>query len=191
MAIIFAVTGVSPGQRLVSDISDGYFDRLLLTPISRLALLLGLMVADFVLIIALSIPVIIMGWITGVSLRDRDRRDAGLHPDGGAVGPRVQRVPVRDRAQDRATRPPSNASFILFFPFAFLTTAFVPRGGPAGWLATVARYNPVTYLLAGLRSLITGAGTRRRSGARCWRPGSWPVSLTLALTALRGRVANG
>src|SRR3712207_3370901 len=48
-----------------------------------------------------------------------------------------------------------NSSFILFFPFAFLTTTFLPQEALTGWLATVADYNPVTYLLAGLRALIS------------------------------------
>ena len=32
VAIIFAVTGISQANALVTDIQDGYFDRLLLTP---------------------------------------------------------------------------------------------------------------------------------------------------------------
>src|SRR3712207_9323338 len=48
-----------------------------------------------------------------------------------------------------------NSSFILFFPFAFLTTTFLPQEALTGWLAAVADYNPVTYLLAGLRALIS------------------------------------
>ena len=48
MAIIFAVTGVSRASALVTDIQGGYFDRLLLTPIRRPSLLLGLMAADVV-----------------------------------------------------------------------------------------------------------------------------------------------
>ena len=37
VAIIFAVTGVSRASTLVTDIQDGYFDRLLITPVHRLA----------------------------------------------------------------------------------------------------------------------------------------------------------
>src|SRR5205085_12243193 len=66
VAIIFAVTGISRASALVTDIQDGYFDRLLMTPIRRLSLLLGLMVADFALVIALSIPVIVLGFAVGV-----------------------------------------------------------------------------------------------------------------------------
>src|SRR5688572_27745087 len=37
--IIFGVTGISRASVVVTDVQEGYFDRLLLTPISRLALL--------------------------------------------------------------------------------------------------------------------------------------------------------
>ena len=59
-AIIFSITGVSRASTLVQDIDGGYFDRLLATPVNRVALLLGLMVADFTLAICLCIPVMIL-----------------------------------------------------------------------------------------------------------------------------------
>ena len=40
-AILIGVTGVSRAGSLVLDIQDGYFDRLLLTPVRRLAILTG------------------------------------------------------------------------------------------------------------------------------------------------------
>jgi len=81
-----------------------------------------------------------------------------------------------------------NSSFLLFMPFVFLTTVYLPQDQMTGWFATIVAYNPVTYLLAALRSLITDG----------W---DWPVlakglgaivgvavvSMTMALTALRGR----
>ena len=66
VAIIFAVTGISRAGTLVMDIQDGYFDRLLLTPVRRLALLLGLMIADFALVCALCVPVMGLGFALGV-----------------------------------------------------------------------------------------------------------------------------
>src|SRR4029077_5532806 len=47
-----------------------------------------------------------------------------------------------------------NSAFLLFFPFLFLTTSYVPRSQLSGWLAVVAGWNPVTYLLEGMRSLV-------------------------------------
>ena len=102
VAIIFGVTGVSRAGALVTDIQDGYFDRLLLTPIRRLALLLGLMVADVVLVIALTIPVLVLGFVARRALRDRARSACSCSSlIAGAVGPGVHRLPVRDRVEDR------------------------------------------------------------------------------------------
>ena len=191
VAIIFAVTGVSRANALVLDISGGYFERLLLTPVNRLALLLGLMAADFVRIVALSIPVIVMGWITGVSFVTGPAGILAFVLLAAVWGIAFNGFPY---AIALKTGNPSavGASFILFFPFAFLTTAYVPAEGLSGWLATVAQFNPVTYLLGGLRSLITVGWDAGALGGALLATGLvGVVSISLALTALRGRVANG
>ena len=85
-----------------------------------------------------------------------------------------------------------NSSFILFFPFAFLTTAFQPKQALSGWLATVATYNPVTYLLSGLRSLVSeGWDGMELLKAAAAIAAVGAVSISLALAALRGRVRRG
>lgn len=85
-----------------------------------------------------------------------------------------------------------NSSFILFFPFAFLTTTFLPQEALTGWLSTIADYNPVTYLLEALRSLISegwSAGPLLRGLGAIGIVAA--VSFTLAMAALRGRVSRG
>jgi ABC-2 type transport system permease protein len=81
-----------------------------------------------------------------------------------------------------------NASFVLFFPFAFMTTAFLPREALTGWMSTIAEYNPVTYLLAGMRSLFTGWDGGALVEAFAAIVGVGLVSMTLSMLALRGRV---
>jgi ABC-2 type transport system permease protein len=190
-AIVFAVTGISRAPALVTDIQSGYFDRMLMTPMRRLALLLGLMVADLVLVVALTLPVLALGFAVGV------RFDTGILGMllfialAGLWGLVFTGFPY---AIALKTGSPGavGASFILFFPFAFLTTATLPQEALTGWLDTVATFNPMTYLLAALRSLLYGG----------WQPrvllegilataAVGVVSLTLALTALRGRIARG
>lgn len=191
VAIIFAVTGISRASTLVIDIQDGYFDRLLMTPLSRRALLLGLMVSDFVLVVALSIPVVIMGFAVGV------RFETGLAGIvlfllmAAAWGLAFTGFPY---AIALKTGSPAavNSSFLLFFPFAFLTTAFVPEQAMTGWLATIATYNPVTYLLEALRSLIMeGWEVSSLLKGTAAVVGVGLVSQALAFAALRGRVKRG
>ena len=83
-----------------------------------------------------------------------------------------------------------NTSFLLFFPFAFLTTSFLPQEALTGWLSTVATYNPVTYVLAALRSRLTGGwqATPRLQGLLAILAVA-AVSHTLAFLALRAGLA--
>jgi len=191
VAITFAVTGLSRASALVTDIQNGYFDRLLMTPIRRLSLLLGLMMADLFLIITLSLPVVAMGYIVGV------RFDTGVPGIvlfilmAGLWGLAFTGFPY---AIALKTGNPAavNTSFILFFPFMFLTTSFLPLAVLSGWLQTIARWNPVTYLLAGMRSLLYGGWDWYDLALGFLSIGIvGAVSMTLAFAALRGRLKRG
>ena len=188
VAIIFAVTGVSRANALVEDIASGYFERLLLTPVNRLALLLGLMVADLALVIALCLPVLALGVLTGVSFASGLPGIVLFVLLAGAWGVAFTGFPYAIALRTGSPGAVA-ASFILFFPFAFLTTAYVPKALLGGWLATAADLNPVTYVLAGLRSLVIDGWD---AGAIVGAIGATVIvatlSIGLALAALRRRV---
>ena len=188
VAIVFAVTGISRASALVTDIQSGYFDRLLVSPVSRYSLLLGLMVADLALVIALSVPVLVLGFILGVGFATGPLGVLAFLLLSGFWGLAFTGFPYTIAL--RTGNPAAvNSSFILFFPFAFLTTTFLPQEALTGWLATVADYNPVTYLLAGLRALLSSgwvlADLLPALGAV---GGVGVVSFALAFSALRARV---
>ena len=191
VAILFAVTGLSRANVLVLDIQGGYFDRLALTPVNRLAMLLGFMVADMVLVIAMSIPVLIMGFLVGV------RFETGILGVGVFLAiTSVWAVVYNGFPYAIALKTGSpaavNTSFLIFLPFMFLTTLFMPQEALTGWMATVVQYNPVTYLLQAMRSIasegwvlgdiMAGLGATAALGA---------ISIPLALLALLGRVRRG
>jgi ABC-2 type transport system permease protein len=191
MAIAFAVTGMTRAPALVTDIQGGYFDRLCLTPIRRSALLMGLMVADVVVLVTLCFPVLIIGFAAGV------RFETGI---GGVVlfvvicglwGLVFTGFPY---AVALKTGSPAavNACFVVFFPLFFLTDAIVPKGALTGWFSTVATYNPVTYLLGALRSLIsTGWNSAALLEGLAALVGIGCLSMSLAFLALRSRVRKG
>jgi ABC-2 type transport system permease protein len=188
VAIIFAVTGISQANALVTDIQDGYFDRLLMTPIRRVALLFGLMVADLVLVMALTLPVLALGFAYGVRFETGVPGVLAFIVLSGAWGVVFTGFPYAIAL--KTGNPGAVASsFILFFPFAFLTTSFLPKDALSGWLAAIATVNPVTYLLQGLRSLITDGWVWSDIAIAFLAViGVGVVSIGLALAALRGRV---
>ena len=188
VAIIFAVTGISRAITLVFDIQGGYFDRLSLTPVNRLALLLGLMVADFTLVIALSIPVVIMGFVVGVRFESGVLGILAFILIAGAWSLAFAGF-LYAIALKTGSPTAVNTSWLVFFPFLFLTTTFLPRESLTGWMSTIATYNPVTYLLEALRSLVSeGWDIDALFFGFLSIAAVTAVSLTLALLALRGRV---
>ncbi len=190
-AIVFAVTGVSRAQALVTDIQSGYFDRLLMTPMRRLALLLGLMVADLALVVALSVPVLVLGFLVGVRFETGILGILVFLLMTGFWGLAFTGFPY-SIALKTGSPGAVGASFILFVPFAFLTTSTLPKEALTGWLAAIATWNPMTYLLAALRSLLYGGWQPRpllEGAAAILLVGS--ISIGLALATLRGRVARG
>jgi ABC-2 type transport system permease protein len=190
-AIIFAVTGVSRAHALVTDIQSGYFDRLLMAPMNRLALLLGLMIADLALMIGLTIPVLLLGFAVGVGFETGFLGVLLFMGLAGLWGLAYTGFPYAIALKTGSPGAVAS-SFLLFLPFAFLTTVTLPQEALTGWLGTVADFNPMTYLLAAQRSLLYGG----------WQPeallkglaaivGVGVVSMSLALATLRGRVARG
>ena len=190
VAVLFAVTGISRATTVVADIQSGYFDRLVMTPVNRLALLLGLMVADFVLVVALTVPVIIMGFIAGVGFETGVGGILLFMLLGGVWGLIFAGFPYAI-AFKTGNAAAVNISFLLFFPFLFMTTLFVPQEAMTPWLSTAADFNPVTYVLAALRSLIYGGWD-----AQAIRDGIIAiaavgvVSIGMSLAALRGRATR-
>jgi ABC-2 type transport system permease protein len=187
-AILLGVTGVSRAQALVLDIQNGYLDRLLLTPVRRLSILLGHLVADVAVATALVVPILVLGFVLGVRF------------EAGPIGVVVFVVTAAlwslafagfGYAIALKTGNPAavNSSFLLFFPFLFLTSSYVPRSQLTGWLDTVAGLNPVTYLLEGLRSLtLQGWEWAALGQALLAIAAVAALSMTLCFAALRGRV---
>jgi len=190
-AVLLGVTGVSRAGAIVLDVQNKYFDRLLLTPVRRTAILLGHMAADVAVSAALTVPIIGLGLILGVRFQ------------GGPIGVLMFVALAAlwslafagfGYAIALKTGNPAavNSSFLLFFPFLFLTSSYVPRSQLSGWLHTVSAFNPVTYILDGLRSLVL---------ADSWKWGDLAQALisigvvgaiimAMCFAALRGRVRH-
>jgi ABC-2 type transport system permease protein len=191
-AILLGVTGVSRAPALVLDVQNGYFDRLLLTPVRRTAILVGHMAADVAVAAALIVPILGLGFILGVRF------------ENGVLGVVLFMLLAAcwslafagfGYAIALKTGNPAavNSSFLLFFPFLFLTTSYVPLAQLSGWLGAVARVNPATYLLGGLRSLVLDHGLQwdQLGQALVAIALVGAISMTMCFAALRGRIKRG
>jgi ABC-2 type transport system permease protein len=149
-----ALSGASiAGQAIVRDIDTGYFDKLLLTPISRSALLLGPMLAGALVLVLQTVLVLIVGLLLG--LEPETGLPGMLFVLGYAllIGVGFAGFVVGIALRTGSPAATGGASF-LFFPLSFLTATFTPVELLSGWIRTTAEFNPITYLLEAMRTLF-------------------------------------
>ena len=154
VSLMFAVATATTGLALVTEIDSGYFDKLLVAPIRRTSLILGRLTADLVRGIAGSAIVLLVGIVI-----------FGAHVESGPAGAVLVVLLAALFGVAYAgfgilvaltTRnvQATNTSFLLFFPLLFLTPNFVPFDRLSPLMETLARINPVSYVIVGIRSLI-------------------------------------
>jgi len=174
-------------QNLVRDIETGYFDKLLLTPISRAALLMGPILAGALILGLQAHIVILVALLLGLKSATGI---AGIYAAIGLavlLGTGFAGFTVSAALGSGSAAATQGASFI-FFPLTFLAPTFVPLDLLSGWLKTAATVNPITYVLEAMRSIInTGwdGGVIARALLACLILAA--VMYALAVFALRVR----
>jgi ABC-2 type transport system permease protein len=188
MALVFAVQGGSAGLNMVADIESGYFDKLLLTPASRLALLVGAMLADFFRIMAQAVVVLLVAVATGLSFETGVMGAIVMVVIASFFGLAYSGIGFAI-ALKTGNAQATQSMWFLFMPLLFLTTLFAPKEALSGWLKTAATFNPMTYVLEGLRSLSMEGWILEDLGVALLTISVWAtISISLAFLALKGRL---
>ena len=138
---------------LVEEIESGYFDKLRATPIARSAIVFGRLFAEGVKCVFITIVIVLLALPFGIEIAS------------GVVGfvllvlltalwgvvyaGFMQLIALKSRSAAA-----TNSGGLVFFPLLFLTPNFVPRDLLTRPMEIAATFNPVTYLMEALRSLI-------------------------------------
>jgi ABC-2 type transport system permease protein len=145
---------ISAGVDLAKDIESGFLNRLALTPLRGEALLIGQLGGALVMGVIQAIVYLLVGLATGVTLA------SGV---GGALVLLLLSILIAFAfaslggllALRFGTGEAVQGIFPLLFVTIFLSSSSLPRNLiKAHWFRDVATYNPVSYLLEGLRSLV-------------------------------------
>jgi ABC-2 type transport system permease protein len=166
-------------QNLVRDIESGYFNKLLLTPVNRAALLLGPILAGAVILGLQASIVVGVGMLMG--LQPATGFPGLLAVIGLAIllGTGFAGFTVSAALGSGNAAATQSAGFI-FFPLTFLAPTFVPLNLLDGWLKTAARVNPITYVLEAMRDLMISGW----NGAALWQGVLACLLLAVAMYAL-------
>ena len=189
VAIMQAAAGAAgaSGLGMVTDIERGYFDKLLLSPTPRLALVVGRMASDGVRIMVLATIIIVVGVIFGAHMKAGPLGALVVIGIAGLFGIAYAGFGMSVALKTGSTQA-AQAGFLVFFPLLFLSPAFAPKEVFSGWLKFLATINPVTYVIEGMRGLVlTGWDAGQLAACIGAIIGLGALTWTLTLIALRGR----
>ncbi len=145
---------ISAGVDLARDIEGGFFNRLAMTPLRGEALLMGQLGGAILLGVIQAIVYLLVGVATGVTF---------VSGFAGAIVLLALSVLISSAfaslgallALRFGTGEAVQGIFPLLFVTIFLSSASLPRDLiKTTWFRDVATYNPVSYLLEALRSLV-------------------------------------
>lgn len=162
MSALFS--GVINGTGMLRDIQHGVVDQLLTLPTRRTALIAGRLSQQLVITLLQNTVIICVAWGLGAHFGNGLTGIAALY---GITVVLAMGFAALSNGCALLLRSQESFSAIMNFillPITFLSTAFMPEGAVAHWIATVARYNPLNWAAEAGRTAISGGTT----GAPDW-----------------------
>ncbi len=150
--VFFAVSW--SGSNLLYDYRNGMLDKLRATPVGRYAILAGELFPLFIECMIMAGAILILSLLLGARIETGIPGAIGVLILSGAFGVAwagTSFVPALITKNEQATGTLS----ILFFPIAFMSTAFVPVALMPEWLRVVNDWNPITFVIEAMRALMT------------------------------------
>jgi ABC-2 type transport system permease protein len=179
VSLMFAVATASSGLALVTEIDGGYFDKLLAAPIRRSSIIFGRLAADLVRGLMGATVVLLAGLALGAHMQSGILGAVVFVVLAALFGVGYAGFGILVALRTRNVQA-TNTSFLLFFPLLFLTPNFVPFERLSPLMEGLARANPVSYVIVGLRSLVIDGWDAGKLAACV----GVIVALTVLLTAL-------
>lgn len=141
------------GIELVLDMSNGYFKKLMISPISRLAIIMGRLSESAFQVLLVGLPVLLVVMLLGVKVQT------------GFWGAVLMFIILMFFAMGWGcislilallTQNPRmvQSMFMIAFPLLYLTTSQMPLELLPSGFRTFVQYNPFTYVLESVRSLM-------------------------------------
>jgi ABC-2 type transport system permease protein len=166
VATIVLFTGGGIAVAVAEDKAGGFTDRILSLPVPRLSLVLGRTLADSTTNVWSIVTTAALGFAFGFRLTG-SLSDAlaafGLCLVYAVVFTVVFIVMGLFAPNAQAAQGMS----LIAFLFAFISSAYVPAASMPGWLQPFSKYQPITPMVDGVRSLLAG-GTADVGLALAW-----------------------
>lgn len=142
------------GFGLIAEWRSGVIDRMRVTPASRGSLLLGRVIRDVVVVTTQGLILVVTALFMGLQATFVEIL-IGLSVVallGGSFSAVSYGVALKLKSED-AFAPLVNG---ILLPVMLLSGILLPMSLAPGWLETLSEYNPITYIVDGVRAIFVG-----------------------------------
>jgi ABC transporter DrrB family efflux protein len=151
-SVAFGMMG--PAASICTDLGEGMVDRIRSLPTSRSAYLLGHFVAELAAALVAIAVLVTTGFIVGWSIDSSALEAAGGFALLALFAAGMIWLGTLLGVMARSPDAVQGVVFMTVFPLTFLSNAFVPAAGLPAGLRHVADWNPISAIVAAVRTLF-------------------------------------
>ncbi len=152
-------SALQSGNSIVADIDSGYLQKMLVTPVSRPAILLGRLASDAFRVVVQTAIILGLGYALGVA------ENKPFYVTTGVVGILLifftlaffglawSGISLALGMKTRSSETVFAIGGVITFPLLFLSPALFPLSFLPAWVQTVSMFNPVSYCVTATRAL--------------------------------------
>ena len=159
VVLISLMGGTLSGVSIVNDLNSGFLSKMLLTQVSRPAILLGRLLTDVTVVVLQGLLTLGVAVAMGVNIVTGVGGVVLILVTAAAFELALCGVFLAVGMRTRKTETISAIGNILFFPLVFVSSAMFPATFFPSWAQTISEYNPVSYASNVTRELVQGGLT--------------------------------
>jgi ABC-2 type transport system permease protein len=147
-------SSLQSGNSIVLDIDSGFLAKMLVTPVSRPAILLGRLPTDAFRVVIQSAIILGIAYALGASVTTGVIGILLIFFTIAFFGLAWSGISLAIGMKTRTSETLFSISFVLSFPLLFLSDALFPINFLPSWVGDVAMFNPVNYAVNAIRALM-------------------------------------
>ncbi len=162
--LVFAVAGIvlqngfssafQSGTAMVDDLRSGFLVKMLATPVSRSAILLGRISSDMFRVVVQSAIILFLAFLLGAFPVTGIPGYLLMLATIAFFGLAWSGISLSIGLRTRSAETVFGIAGTLTFPLLFMSTALVPSNFLPGWMGTVSQFNPISITVDALRALM-------------------------------------
>ena len=163
----FAVAGIvlqngfssalQSGTSIVDDLTSGFLEKELVTPVSRAAILFGRLLSDAFRVVVQSAIILVLAYALGAQFTTGILGVLLIFVLVAFFGLAWSGISLTIGLRTKSAETVFGLGGILTFPLLFMSSALVPTALMPTWMQNVSNLNPITYTVDAVRALtLTG-----------------------------------